>query len=204
MTESIGDAMNQSSAPSTSDSDSTQPRLRMRFVRSCKDVYSASVSGGADHSSDAPSSSSVSSSVTMAKGNSTPRGRGRPKNSNVAGEESNTTPRTPRARKPKPKLEFNQRKIVPLPANVMGIIDREVLTRLPEREDGDYYVGDIIFVIISGYPYWPCMITLDPQTNRYTKSELSSYLIVGAFSFIDFVIASNFHFVMLRHANTLF
>lgn len=59
--------------------------------------------------------------------------------------------------------------IVALPPSDGVITDRDFLTRLPAKEGNDLYVGDIIWSKVAGYPWWPCMITLDPQTGKYSR-----------------------------------
>jgi len=34
-----------------------------------------------------------------------------------------------------------------------------------------YSVGDVIWTKVSGYPWWPCMITTDPEFNMHFKSK---------------------------------
>ncbi|XP_056125001.1 histone-lysine N-methyltransferase NSD2 isoform X4 [Rhinichthys klamathensis goyatoka] len=37
-----------------------------------------------------------------------------------------------------------------------------------------YSVGDVIWTKVSGYPWWPCMITTDPEFNMHFKSKVNS------------------------------
>lgn len=74
--------------------------------------------------------------------------------------------------KSKSRKSTAKSRTVELPACVGVITNREQLTKLPEKEEGtDLYVGDIIWAKISGYPWWPCMVTLDPQTGKYSKVD---------------------------------
>lgn len=34
-----------------------------------------------------------------------------------------------------------------------------------------YSVGDVIWTKVSGYPWWPCMITTDPEINLHYRSK---------------------------------
>lgn len=34
----------------------------------------------------------------------------------------------------------------------------------------DWVIGDLAWSRVSGYPFWPCMITLDPQQRIFTKT----------------------------------
>ncbi|CAG2100211.1 unnamed protein product [Medioppia subpectinata] len=54
------------------------------------------------------------------------------------------------------------------------IVDRHVLLTIPPQE-GDYCVGDLIWAKVSGYPWWPCMVSLDPITALYSKVSGMSY-----------------------------
>uniref|UniRef100_A0A672S5C7 Histone-lysine N-methyltransferase NSD2-like n=1 Tax=Sinocyclocheilus grahami TaxID=75366 RepID=A0A672S5C7_SINGR len=37
-----------------------------------------------------------------------------------------------------------------------------------------FSVGDVIWAKVSGYPWWPCMITTDPEINMHFKSKVNS------------------------------
>lgn len=32
-----------------------------------------------------------------------------------------------------------------------------------------YSVGDLVWAKVSGYPWWPCMVSADPLLHSYTK-----------------------------------
>lgn len=32
-------------------------------------------------------------------------------------------------------------------------------------------VGDLVWTKVSGYPWWPCMVTTDPQFNSHLKQK---------------------------------
>lgn len=34
-----------------------------------------------------------------------------------------------------------------------------------------YSAGDVIWTKVSGYPWWPCMITTDPEFNLHYRSK---------------------------------
>jgi hypothetical protein len=34
----------------------------------------------------------------------------------------------------------------------------------------DWVIGDLAWARVSGYPFWPCMIALDPQERIFTKT----------------------------------
>jgi hypothetical protein len=35
----------------------------------------------------------------------------------------------------------------------------------------DWAIGDLAWARVAGYPFWPCMITLDPQQGIFTKTS---------------------------------
>jgi len=35
----------------------------------------------------------------------------------------------------------------------------------------DWVTGDLAWARVAGYPFWPCMITLDPQQRIFTKTS---------------------------------
>lgn len=54
------------------------------------------------------------------------------------------------------------------------VVPREKLLLTPESEHEEYEAGDLIWVKIHGYPWWPCMVTVDPLTGKYIKRETMS------------------------------
>uniref|UniRef100_A0A671SP45 Histone-lysine N-methyltransferase NSD2-like n=1 Tax=Sinocyclocheilus anshuiensis TaxID=1608454 RepID=A0A671SP45_9TELE len=40
-----------------------------------------------------------------------------------------------------------------------------------KKKGGLFSVGDVIWAKVSGYPWWPCMITTDPEINMHFKSK---------------------------------
>lgn len=50
------------------------------------------------------------------------------------------------------------------------ILDRKKLTTIPPKE-GSFGVGDLIWAKMQGYPWWPCMITIDPITGEFFKNS---------------------------------
>ena len=51
------------------------------------------------------------------------------------------------------------------------VVPREQLLQVPPSEGANYEAGDIIWAKIHNYPWWPCMITVDPTTSKYTKEQ---------------------------------
>uniref|UniRef100_A0A8C2X8A3 Nuclear receptor binding SET domain protein 2 n=1 Tax=Cyclopterus lumpus TaxID=8103 RepID=A0A8C2X8A3_CYCLU len=37
-----------------------------------------------------------------------------------------------------------------------------------------FYVGDLVWTKVSGYPWWPCMVTTDPEFNNHIKPKQTS------------------------------
>lgn len=52
-------------------------------------------------------------------------------------------------------------------------LDRPTLTTIPTKE-GSYGVGDLIWAKMTGYPWWPCIISIDPETGNYCRISGSS------------------------------
>jgi hypothetical protein len=42
----------------------------------------------------------------------------------------------------------------------------------------DWAVGDLAWAHVSGYPFWPCMITLDPHQRIFTKTSGKWFIVV--------------------------
>jgi len=47
-------------------------------------------------------------------------------------------------------------------------LDRSRLTLIPTKE-GTFEVGDLIWAKMVGYPWWPCLVSIDPETGNYSK-----------------------------------
>lgn len=48
------------------------------------------------------------------------------------------------------------------------MLDRTKLTSIPDKL-GDFEVGDMVWAKMSGFPWWPCMVSIDPNSGNYTK-----------------------------------
>lgn len=48
------------------------------------------------------------------------------------------------------------------------ILDRNKLILLPEKV-GDFEVGDLVWAKLTGFPWWPCMVAIDPTSGIYSK-----------------------------------
>jgi len=44
------------------------------------------------------------------------------------------------------------------------------LIKTPRKEDDVFVAGDLIWCKMKGFPWWPCMITIDPETGKYSKT----------------------------------
>lgn len=48
--------------------------------------------------------------------------------------------------------------------------DRLTLTTIPPKDEGaSFAVGDLIWAKMTGYPWWPCMVSIDPESGNYYK-----------------------------------
>ena len=45
----------------------------------------------------------------------------------------------------------------------------EISVRVEKFPGCDWAIGDVAWARVSGYPFWPCTITLDPQRKIFTK-----------------------------------
>jgi hypothetical protein len=67
------------------------------------------------------------------------------------------------------KDSLRQKKFIELTGDSSStIVDRNILTTIPPKE-GDYEVGDLIWAKVQGYPWWPCMVSIDPILGKYSK-----------------------------------
>jgi hypothetical protein len=67
----------------------------------------------------------------------------------------------------------------------------------------DWVIGDLSWARVSGYPFWPCMIALDPQQRIFTKTtgECSVAIQIGCVHCrcIDTIpVASNIMYVLQK------
>lgn len=54
--------------------------------------------------------------------------------------------------------------------------DRSTLLTIPPKDEGaSFAVGDLIWAKMTGYPWWPCIVSIDPVTGTYFKVTGSSY-----------------------------
>lgn len=67
---------------------------------------------------------------------------------------------------------------IPLTPTIRSIQTRDELTVVPLRVDepGTFNVGDMVWVKVSGYPYWPAMISRDPVDGRFAKTTANGSL----------------------------
>uniref|UniRef100_A0A8C9R0U1 Nuclear receptor binding SET domain protein 2 n=1 Tax=Scleropages formosus TaxID=113540 RepID=A0A8C9R0U1_SCLFO len=51
------------------------------------------------------------------------------------------------------------------------------VSKPPVPPEGDrpmqvrFFVGDVVWTKVSGYPWWPCMVTMDPALNQHVKQK---------------------------------
>ena len=60
--------------------------------------------------------------------------------------------------------------------------DEIIETSVPKSENlpsCDWMVGDLAWARVSGYPFWPCMIALDPEKGIFTRiiSKFNFYFV---------------------------
>lgn len=53
---------------------------------------------------------------------------------------------------------------------VQGVGDAETLLT-EEQPHVQFSVGDIVWAKVCGYPWWPCMITTDPEFNLHFREN---------------------------------
>lgn len=42
-----------------------------------------------------------------------------------------------------------------------------------------FSVGDLVWTKVSGYPWWPCMVTTDPEFNSHYKQKQKGELVTS-------------------------
>ena len=68
-----------------------------------------------------------------------------------------------------------EKRVVVFPFHQKIICSREDLLRIPVKiEEAEFFVGDLIWSKVTGYPYWPCMVTVDPLKGTYTELDEKS------------------------------
>lgn len=81
--------------------------------------------------------------------------------------DSNTN--TPKSTK-KAQPESNKKRIKLVYNKNNLFVPADQLTKVPKKEDDNYLAGDLVWVKSKGFPYWPCMLTVDPETGKYSKA----------------------------------
>uniref|UniRef100_A0A3Q1FI14 Nuclear receptor binding SET domain protein 2 n=1 Tax=Acanthochromis polyacanthus TaxID=80966 RepID=A0A3Q1FI14_9TELE len=49
-----------------------------------------------------------------------------------------------------------------------------------------FSVGDLVWTKVSGYPWWPCMVTTDPEINYHVKQKPKSEIRTGLFYHVQY------------------
>lgn len=76
----------------------------------------------------------------------------------------NNLPEVSLETKPRPRIE------IPATKNIKSIASRDELTTINASKGDDVFnIGDLVWVKIPGYPYWPGMVTMDPIEKIHTK-----------------------------------
>lgn len=47
-----------------------------------------------------------------------------------------------------------------------------------------YNIGDLVWSKVSGFPWWPCMVSADPVLHAYTKLKGKSFLFLQVYKMI--------------------
>ncbi|CAN9502627.1 unnamed protein product [Ophioblennius macclurei] len=104
-----------------------------------------------------------------------------------ADEAQSTKSHKGRLHKPKPLTDFSS-SFAPMepPDHAHAVEDAAAeepeLTSVPEEPaaaaepaaPGRFCVGDLVWTKVSGYPWWPCMVTTDPESNNHLKQRQKS------------------------------
>ncbi|XP_056616168.1 histone-lysine N-methyltransferase NSD2 isoform X3 [Triplophysa dalaica] len=59
-------------------------------------------------------------------------------------------------------------------SNVAQVVDDVKMKDTDAQPHVQYTMGDIIWTKVSGYPWWPCMITTDPEFDVHFRSKVAS------------------------------
>ncbi|XP_029937635.1 histone-lysine N-methyltransferase NSD2 isoform X2 [Myripristis murdjan] len=88
-----------------------------------------------------------------------------------------------RPHKPKPQLNLSSSAIIVVPHVPAQVEDNTSAADMPSlvpevketKEESPllirYSVGDVVWTKVSGYPWWPCMVTTDPELNEHVKQK---------------------------------
>uniref|UniRef100_A0A8B9LU49 Nuclear receptor binding SET domain protein 2 n=1 Tax=Astyanax mexicanus TaxID=7994 RepID=A0A8B9LU49_ASTMX len=58
------------------------------------------------------------------------------------------------------------------------------VTHSQEQPHAQFAVGDVVWTKVSGYPWWPCVVTTDPETNLHFRQKANSR--TGSFYHIQY------------------
>uniref|UniRef100_A0A667Z8Y4 Nuclear receptor binding SET domain protein 2 n=1 Tax=Myripristis murdjan TaxID=586833 RepID=A0A667Z8Y4_9TELE len=86
-----------------------------------------------------------------------------------------------RPHKPKPQLNLSSSAIIVVPHVPAQVEDNtsaqpSLVPEVKETKEESpllirYSVGDVVWTKVSGYPWWPCMVTTDPELNEHVKQK---------------------------------
>ncbi|KAI4892089.1 hypothetical protein NFI96_022395 [Prochilodus magdalenae] len=54
------------------------------------------------------------------------------------------------------------------------LLDEVTVAHTEEQPHVQFSVGDVVWTKVSGYPWWPCMITTDPEFNLHFRQKAAS------------------------------
>ncbi|KAJ4450760.1 hypothetical protein ANN_02190 [Periplaneta americana] len=50
------------------------------------------------------------------------------------------------------------------------LVEKNKALNVEKSSEIDWVIGDLAWARVSGYPFWPCMIALDPQMGNFTRT----------------------------------
>ncbi|XP_024858139.1 histone-lysine N-methyltransferase NSD2 isoform X2 [Kryptolebias marmoratus] len=87
-------------------------------------------------------------------------------------ERQDVKKRKGRLHKPKPPLSCGSSAAGAAPPDPPGAADEQVVeSGLTEQVKSRFSVGDLVWTKVSGYPWWPCMVTTDPEFSCHFKKK---------------------------------
>lgn len=69
----------------------------------------------------------------------------------------------------------------------------EIVSSLSNKLNKDFHVGDIVWAKIGKYPFWPSIVSIDPETNAYVKGLDSKFIII--------IVLLEFSFLIIKYNN---
>lgn len=54
----------------------------------------------------------------------------------------------------------------------------KIVSTLSNELNEDFQVGDIVWTKIGKYPFWPSIVSINPETNTYVEGSLGKFIII--------------------------